>query len=371
MTQWPQLAGPPDWRTQWDELAARSATHSIFQTHAWHECWWTCFGGPARSELRILLAHEGDRLVAVAPLMISAQRVNFRTERVLSFIGTINRSSDYGDFIAPDHDDAIAAFCRWISEHRAEWTLLDLLHVPLHSPHLAVLRRELADVGPTDEMVQFDAPARVFGLDPKDDAQAVNKKSLKRHYNALKKAGNVEFTHLGAEAEAHLEAFYQQHTGRRALAGGHGSLFEEANQREFYRTLTRAMAPRGWLRFGALRLDGQPLAFHFGFEFAGVFTWYKPSFDAAQAHRSPGEVLIKHLLEYCMATGVKEFDFTIGDEAFKYRFANQIRKVGRFRVFRRRTSFAMMRLRRAAGRLRASRRATAAKANTTEKADKE
>jgi CelD/BcsL family acetyltransferase involved in cellulose biosynthesis len=46
-------------------------------------------------------------------------------------------------------------------------------------------------------------------------------------------------------------------------------------------------------------------------------------------------VLIKHLLEDALARGVDEFDFTIGDEAFKYHFANRVRRTEIIRVFRR------------------------------------
>jgi hypothetical protein len=46
--------------------------------------------------------------------------------------------------------------------------------------------------------------------------------------------------------------------------------------------------------------------------------------------------LLKHLLEYALARGVRELDFTIGPEIFKYRFANRIRWNYAVRVFRRR-----------------------------------
>jgi CelD/BcsL family acetyltransferase involved in cellulose biosynthesis len=70
-----------------------------------------------------------------------------------------------------------------------------------------------------------------------------------------------------------------------------------------------------------------PIAYHFGFELDGVLTWYKPSFDPELQQRSPGEVLIKLLLDDALARDLDEFDFTVGSEAFKFRFANLIRQV--------------------------------------------
>ncbi len=62
--------------------------------------------------------------------------------------------------------------------------------------------------------------------------------------------------------------------------------------------------------------------------------WYKPTFDISYAKRSPGEVLLKILLEYALEHDVAKFDFTIGDEDYKYRFANHSHWKYTIRVFR-------------------------------------
>ena len=53
--------------------------------------------------------------------------------------------------------------------------------------------------------------------------------------------------------------------------------------------------------------------------------WYKPSFDPAFARRSPGEVLLRALIEQAHVEGATYFDFGLGDEAFKARFATERR----------------------------------------------
>ena len=80
--------------------------------------------------------------------------------------------------------------------------------------------------------------------------------------------------------------------------------------------------------------NGAPLAFHFGFEYRRRFIWYKPAFDVRFAARSPGEVLLKFLLDDAIGKGLEEFDFTVGSEAFKYRFSNLSRSNDRIIVFR-------------------------------------
>jgi CelD/BcsL family acetyltransferase involved in cellulose biosynthesis len=55
-------------RDDWDDLFARCATATPFQSYAWIESWWRTYGEPGR--LRLTLVRQGDRLVAAAPLML-------------------------------------------------------------------------------------------------------------------------------------------------------------------------------------------------------------------------------------------------------------------------------------------------------------
>jgi CelD/BcsL family acetyltransferase involved in cellulose biosynthesis len=98
--------------------------------------------------------------------------------------------------------------------------------------------------------------------------------------------------------------------------------------------MVETLAPTGYLRFSVVSLDGRPIALHLGFECNGRFIWYKPTFDVALARHSPGEVLIKYLLEDAHARGLLEFDFGPGEEAFKYRFSNYARAISSIHVYR-------------------------------------
>jgi len=71
-----------------------------------------------------------------------------------------------------------------------------------------------------------------------------------------------------------------------------------------------------------VEFNGLPIAFHFGFDYSGSIIWYKPSFDVQYAEHSPGLLLTRKIIEDGLARSRRELDFTIGDEAFKGRFAN-------------------------------------------------
>src|SRR5262249_39498421 len=91
---------------------------------------------------------------------------------------------------------------------------------------------------------------------------------------------------------------------------------------DFYRQLVKTLGSKKDVVFTVLRLDGYPVAFHFGFRSGGEFFWYKPTFDIRLAHLSPGEVLLRELFAMAAREGYTGFDFLRGDDSFKTGFAS-------------------------------------------------
>jgi len=333
LDRWPQdPAAQSRLRDEWQALLQRAAG-SIFSSHDWLQAWWQTFG--TDRELALLLVRDAAlQLQGIAPLMFVRGRSLVRGRRLM-LLGTDNTAADYADFIVADGQPAAhRAILDWIVAQRRRWTSLELLNLPEHSPTLALssLPQDLQR-----PFLQFaaEAPARVLG-DADADRRMLAKKSLRRHVNGFSREGQLEYRRLtsATEIEAHLGLFFDQH--RRRWAGtGNPSLFEDPAQRAFYRALAARLDPGQSLHFVVVLFDQRPIAYHFGFELDGVFTWYKPSFEPDLQQRSPGEVLIRFLLEDAVARGLREFDFTIGSEAFKFRFATVVRRVYRLRVYRR------------------------------------
>jgi CelD/BcsL family acetyltransferase involved in cellulose biosynthesis len=315
--------------TDWDALAATNSVRTIFQTWAWHRAWWEVHG--EQHELALIEAREGGRLVGIAPLVIDG-------EAVLRFMGY--GASDYLDLLVEgarrDVLDALAAAMRGLEWKRM---LLEQVHEgsPLVTSGLVI---------PSYVEYQQPAPSYRFRHD-ESDRQLANKKSLKRHYNYFQRSGGITFEVL-SEAPAvlpHLERFFAQHVARRGLTDA-PSKFADDRERTFYRKLTEYLGSCGLLRFSVLGFGDEVLAYHFGFEFEGTLYWYKPTFNVAYEKHSPGEVLLKMIIEDCIERDLDELDFTIGKEAFKYRFANQERTVFRVAGFRSRTRLFIDRKRR-------------------------
>ena len=302
--------------TLWEGLLARGPSPVVFLTPGWQRAWWSAFGC---GRLLLLLAERDGEPLALAPLfadggMVFSVGAGGSDERDL--VGDVEANR-----VAEDLLDAARSLTDGFVGFR-------FYHVPDRSPTGAVLRRAAGRL----RLEAFDeGDLREPFLDLTDAvalAGAIGRGSLVRHERGLRRDGDLEILHYrdAAAVHEHLDAFFDQHVARWS-ATPFPSLFADPTQRAFYRALTEEGATAGWLRFTVVRWSGRPVAFHFGASYRSTFLWYKPTFDPALARRSPGEVLLRQLFQAAAHEGAARFDFGLGDEAFKARFATGVNTV--------------------------------------------
>jgi CelD/BcsL family acetyltransferase involved in cellulose biosynthesis len=302
---------------RWNALVAANETNTIFQTYEWFDAWWESFG--ARRELFFLVVREGDEIVGFAALMRRRSAFGWRQ---LEFAGTGN--ADYQDFILPkDKPRALAAISGFLRESWLRWDRFALANVPGHSSTLSLLAAARGTGLRIVDEIHVPCPTLMFQSNAEQARHMIDKYSVRRPLNWFRKHGKVSFRHVGSVEEINtlLPTFFDQHR-RRWENVGKPSLFSDARQMRFYELLALKLHARGWLQFSVVELDGAPIAFHYGFDYGGCVTWYKPAFAVKYAEHSPGLLLTRQLIEDCLARSRRELDFTIGDEAFKTRFAS-------------------------------------------------
>ena len=302
---------------QWERLWREHCNLTIFQNFRWVRAFWRAYGD--QLQVCSLVARHDDDVVGILPLVLNQDE--------LQFMGT--PESDYNDVICRiEHSRAVVhAFARFLLEMPIGWRSGFLANVASSSQINHGLQQIPTAVNRHFQTVFYmECPSIHLGNDREETFRRLLKKeSLRRHENRLKRLGVLEFRHLDGrdEIRRHLNTFFDQHTARHAKAGSRRPLqFQRPRSRAFYRALVDELEPSSELRFAVLELDGRPVAYHFGFESKQTYVWYKPTFDVGLWKYSPGEVLLRNLLRYARDSGLREFDFTIGDEAFKHRFAN-------------------------------------------------
>ena len=301
----------------WNRLIAGSITNSVFQTLPWMKSWWSAFGDQCLP--LFVTAFDASGIAGVVPLVIG--RSNNRP-RVVRFLG--DGRADYCDFLTSGGaSGALEALFEAVFADR-RWDVVELNNVPSTSPTVKSARALSKRAGCRILVEhQFGCPTLMIEGHEAVARDIFNKPSLRRRENYFRRMGRLVCRHLTTmnDIEPYLDRFFGQHIDR--WRGSRSpSLFLNARNKKFYRELTVALSEAGWLLFSVVELDDEPIAFHYGFDYAGAVVWYKPSFAVSHAARSPGLVLVRQLIAYTLENKRRELDFTVGDEPFKARFTN-------------------------------------------------
>lgn len=303
-------------RQTWNAIAERSETNTIFQTYEWFSSWCRVF--EQDNDFWLVLAYKGNTLVGIVPLVCKNRRVRFASER----------HADYCDVIAADDKrDVIHALFTLLAEHAAAWDAIALHNIPDRSSTVDILRDLAAPCGLRLLVRGNVACPAIRYSEVRGGASALLRKdSLQRPFRHFGRDGQLTFRSIEhiEDAQRWLPVFFAQHIERWNNAR-HSSLFQDSLNKRFYEELVREMLPTGRLVFSMIEHEAKPIAFHIGFSYANTFLWYKPSFDFRLRRHSPGNLMLRFLLQDSIARHDREFDFTVGDEPFKRRYANVIR----------------------------------------------
>ena len=302
---------------QWQALLQQGPTDKVFLTSQWQRAWWESLG---KGKLLLVLAERDGKPVALAPLYAASQ--------MIFFVGS--NAADYLDFIGNISDpEVLDALLETARECASDFLGFHFYKVLESSPTAGLLQEAAPRLGLTClEKKTWPAPGLDLASRSEIGKAAARKQSLLRHERYFRRQGSLEVRHLsdGDAIRPHLGEFFEQHISRWANTR-YPSKFLDPAWRDFYETLTRTATHTGWLRFTRVEWDDRAIALHYGFCYGGSYLWYTPAFAVDLARRSPGEVLLRQLLLAAMGEGAAIFDFGLGDEPFKRRFATCVRHV--------------------------------------------
>jgi CelD/BcsL family acetyltransferase involved in cellulose biosynthesis len=296
-------------RRRWTEMLACSPIDSVNLTWEWQRNWWNTFG---RAELMLTVVERGQQPICIAPLFVEHGLVfNICPEDQLDLIGEVTGP------------ETIEAILLSVLKQVDGFQGMKMYFVPHTSSTGVYLEQAAERIGLTCVREGCLAAPRLDIAACPDVAEGcTRKKSLVRHENYFRRTGRFDVQHARAAEDIlpHLDEFFAQHIARRA-ATPNPSLFVDAKQREYYRSIVQDIGPTGWLRFTRLEWNGRAIAFHFGLCRGGRYLFGIPSFDIELHRYSPGEVLLRQLILAAIEEGAAVFDFGPGEEPYKYRFA--------------------------------------------------
>jgi len=304
----------------WNDLVLRMESPEVFYTQQWALAASRAFSD--RLCPLTFLVYDSGQLGGVAALATdraSPDTAFFLTASTADYCDVVSEPGTRGAVLAAVLDEVKKRGVRdlVLANVRAESPTLRALPAAARSCGFHVHERPAYDCG-------------IISLEGEEQRQAVltsvvRKEREKRGLKKLRQLGPVHLRHLGAEElEMGLDSIVGMQISR-FLANHRFSPLIRPERRRFLRELGQLLSSAGWLKVSQLEVNGEPVAWNYGFRFFDNWFWYLPTFHLQYEDSSPGSCLLRLLIEEaCADPLVKRLDLGLGEEAYKERFSNAI-----------------------------------------------
>jgi len=322
----------------WSRLLASTPAAAAFQSFAWVSA---CRGErSSRRErrLHVLVARSRGRVVGILPGELGPRGdLRLVGHGIGNYLGPV---------FEPEHQEPVmAAFGEALAGDRRV-RLVDLAGLREASPVVS-LARSWRWPGWSRPHVVRTASCPFVDLSPGWAAvygrrKSKQRSSFARRWKALSGRGRLEIVEVSdpagvtAALPAMFRLFAERWRGRRESSGF------AAVRRPLHERAAVALAAAGHVRLSLLTLDGAIVAFSYGARAGAVTTSYVLAHDDAFGAFSPGSLLLLRVLEAAAERGDPEYDFSIGEEEYKRRWADGERGVYRVVAWRRRPAPALV-----------------------------
>ncbi len=298
----------------WDRLWRTDPHREIFQSFAWAQAWWRAYSHEC--SLYCLVIYDDRNVIGILPLV--------QRGCDLEFLGA--PQADYTDIVCEEERTLeVLLTALSVLYNSKQWKKCKLEHLPSHSRIVRHWQNLPHRVRRYSRLVFgcYCYSIRVDSTRPNLLAETARKGKMNQHANKLSRLGVVKsrFVDTEVEAQEHLSQFFRYHARRWALMGKSS----DSHLQQLLEGLVRNLDLHNELRFSTMEVDGNPVAYQIGFDTPGKYTLYQQTFDVNLWQHHPGNVLMRHMLLYAAEKGVREFDFTVGDETYKTRYTNCIK----------------------------------------------
>ena len=328
-----------NYRHDWEDLLSRSHADNIFLTYEWIEA---CIGHFCRGKkLLVLEIFEGEKLVGIAPMMIYRRRYFGPAIRLVCFIGA--NASDRMDFIIDadsNREEIVAGILDYIVGVQDEWDFIDLQDIDKDTGTIDSIERYLSAksftgiIGPEKKsfFISMNGNAGlIFNRFSKKFCRKQNKINNKWF------GANIEFErYIGSNLTENQALFSELRyvANRSWQSEKHSGIFSRTEAPNFHTIIFNRFREERLLDVAIMRLNKKPIAYIYNYLYNGRLYNYSIAFDKRYSGLSPGTLLMLWSIMDSAAKGIREYDFTRGEEAWKKRLTNDFKIHNRVRIFK-------------------------------------
>jgi CelD/BcsL family acetyltransferase involved in cellulose biosynthesis len=307
---------PEELAPEWEGLFEADPEATPFVSPGWGLAWMRHFSDGAKPWL--VTVREEKRLVGLAPLALDRPH----RRRMLRMIG--KEPGDYWDVIAlPEHRETVSrAVAAELARRTDEWDALYVSTRPDDSITRAIAQDASLVVG---RRAATSCP-RVTLPDDFDDYLRLlpgsHRSNVRKHLRRLD-AGHVELRDVTdpRDLDRAIDRWHELHIKRwAALPKRINPTHVKPSFREFMRDATRALVPRRLASVSEYVADGEVVGVYVNLIDDQAFYWYLGGFEPDRAKLGLGKISVAQGIRWSIDTGRRYFDFTRGEESFKYYF---------------------------------------------------
>jgi len=324
----------------WDNLVSKSDFPDIFSTAGFARAWWRAYGENRNMNV-VIVEDANENLRLIAPFQSKKE-----TPGNWELIG--RPRGDYTNLIMEAGDyESLDALFNWLNDQN-HWRIVTLRRIPGTSSLLNFFKK------PYDAtLTKFEKLYRWLNIgswmvhqEPRHEHPICNGIAFqsmqdvlqhthhRRKTNWFKTQGEFEYQIVTdpSEIKSYLPEFFELHIkewGKKSK-----SFLTDQADRNFYLYIVDEMATYNALRFDRITLNGNLIAAHLGFHWAGRLYYWLACFDSDYAKGSPGRLLLENIIDSALKLGLKELDMLFGMEEYKQQFRSEIRKTGAITIYR-------------------------------------
>lgn len=332
----------PTWRRLWK--ATPGAT--FFQTLEWLETTWAHYPDPQK--LRVVVVRRNGEPIGIVPFCVRTERRKVGALRALTY-----PLNDWGTFYSPLGPQPTVAFKAAI-EHVAatprDWDFIDLCWVDEASHEFLAVGEAMRDAG-FGCFVRRRMEVRLARLEGDWDSYVSGKshnwrRQMRRELQTLERVGPVRLlryrpTRDDDAAIAEAARMYQLCEEISAKSWQAGDEMQSAlcspRVRDVLHSLHHQAASHGMLDVAVLLVGERPAAFFYNYVANGRVYGLRMGYDPTEELNGSGKILLYKMIEDSFRRGDVEYSFGPGRQAYKDRFATEMRHAYTFRHYARRS----------------------------------
>jgi CelD/BcsL family acetyltransferase involved in cellulose biosynthesis len=312
---------------EWNRLVASSPGASFFQSAEWISAWWYELAN--HPEVAVARVVDDGELVAGAALgrvrLPLLQRFGITLGAVVNAGSVVGAADHCGFPIATGATaDALERLWEWARDWRERDPLVlanlgpDAPIAPLAAATLRPVGTERCPVAVIPPDTTFDAIRAGW---TKNRRKTIGKKL--RDFEAA--GGRFEWIDDPEAVTALLPTLFELHRARREDLEQGSRFGHDVANRAFHERLARTSTPASGCWIQLATLDARPVGALYGFRFGDTYSVYQSGWEPKLHDTSLGLIQYAEAYRSVVERGGQVFDMCRGDDAYKLRFATEVR----------------------------------------------